>query len=252
MLGMKQEDNDCPPLEDCHALMEPVNDSNNDSKNEPNNDFTSDSNNDSKNDSNNDSTNEPNDAHAICKHPAKSNSKKRCKPGQCCMGRPELKRSRDVIIPSRSPWAFFILQHKQPKEKAPDCVKRLGPQWKSLQDNERTKYVDMAVNDKIRFERELSKMNLDQREAYQRCKRNRQRRTRQEHPRMTNYNMFVKLELPKIKAEHPEFDFEAMGKELGRQWRELTPEQKQDYKSKSNEHKLNKLKQNKKRHKHCK
>lgn len=185
-------------------------------------------------------------------HCPQSKHNKKCKPGHCCMKRKEFKKTRDAVIAPRSPWSCFLMKHKLPKEKLQDQTKRLGPQWRAQTKEERKQYEDLALNDKLRFERDLSNMNLDQRDAYQRCKRNQQKRTRQEHPRMTNYNMFVKLELPQIQAENPEFGFDELGKELGKRWSNLTVEEKQDYKFKSKQYKLEKLKDNKKRHKHCK
>ncbi len=167
-----------------------------------------------------------------------------CKPGKCSMktkSKKEISSCRQLITKPRSAWTCYIQKNRLPNEDYASSLTRLKDQWHTLKPDERLVYQNLAHADKLRFEFDLRNLNLDEQKLYKNFVKKRKMITKESHPKMNGYMMFVKNKRLEIIASNPELNFASLGKELGKQWGNLSPQEKLIYNELATKHKAEKV-----------
>jgi len=147
------------------------------------------------------------------------------------------KKEKDPAAPKRSKSSYIIfcgakrdeIKKKNPDMKATEITSKLGEMWQSLNDKQKKKYVDEANKDKERYEGEMNEYVPS--EGFE--KKGKKKSKAKRAP--SGYIIFCQDKRQEVKTENPEMKATEITKELGRQWRELSQEEKDEYNQRSKE-----------------
>lgn len=148
---------------------------------------------------------------------------------------------RNIIRSVKTPWIQFCSEKRpdvvaaNPELDFGDVCKFLSPEWKSLSDDMRKKYVDMHEQDKKRYADDFAKLTPEQQKtlrAYRRQKRSERRL--KPRPPLSAYMFYVKETREQTKLAHPDADFKTIGQLLGESWNGLSADDKQKFYDQSN------------------
>jgi hypothetical protein len=147
------------------------------------------------------------------------------------------KKEKDPAAPKRPKSSYIIfcgakrdeIKKKNPEMKATEITKKLGEMWKALNDKQKKKYVDDANKDKERYEGEMNEYVPS--EGFE--KKNKKKSKAKRAP--SGYIIFCGDKREEVKAENPEMKATEITKELGRLWKELSQEEKDEYNQRSKE-----------------
>jgi len=145
------------------------------------------------------------------------------------------KKEKDPAAPKRPKSSYIIfcgakrdeIKKKNPDIKAKDILSKLGEMWKALNDKQKKKYVDEANKDKERYEGEMNEYVPS--EGFE--KKDKKKSKAKRAP--SGYIIFCGDKREEVKTENPEMKATEITKELGRQWRELSQEEKDEYNQRS-------------------
>lgn len=128
-----------------------------------------------------------------------------------------------------SAYAYFVQTcHEEHKKKTPEVPvnftefsKKCSARWKMMTDTEKSKFEDMARQDKLRYDREMMHYNPG-------------RRGKKKDPNApkrppSGFFIFCSEHRPKIKAQYPSFGIGDIAKKLGEMWNSLSDASKQPY-----------------------
>jgi len=145
------------------------------------------------------------------------------------------KKEKDPAAPKRPKSSYIIfcgakrdeIKKKNPEMKATQITSKLGEMWQSLNDKQKKKYVDEAGKDKERYEEEMNEYVPS--EGFE--KKGKKKSKAKRAP--SGYIIFCQDKREEIKSENPEMKTTEITKELGRQWKELSQEEKDEYNQRS-------------------
>ena len=145
------------------------------------------------------------------------------------------KKEKDPAAPKRPKSSYIIfcgakrdeIKKKNPEMKATEITSKLGEIWQSLNDKQKKKYVDEAGKDKERYEEEMNEYVPS--EGFE--KKGKKKSKAKRAP--SGYIIFCQDKREEIKSENPEMKATEITKELGRQWKELSQEEKDEYNQRS-------------------
>lgn len=178
------------------------------------------------------------------KKPAKKPAKKTTKK----------KKAKKGPKKSCSAYSFFLKQiYPTVKEENPDCTfgeraKLVSKKWKELSADEKKPFLDMAKEDKVRYEKERQKYDEEHGDTSsssssssapkKRTKRAKKVKDENAPKRPCNtFLLFLQDKLKPYKAEHPDKAHKEVTKELGDQWKKMSDEEKKPYTEKYEENK---------------
>ncbi|XP_042872849.1 high mobility group protein DSP1-like [Penaeus japonicus] len=136
-------------------------------------------------------------------------------------------------------YAFFVqtcrTEHKKlhPDENVQfaEFSRQCSERWKTMSDKEKKKFHDLAEEDKKRYDEEMKDF-VPSPGAGRRGRRARGRRPKDPNkPKraLSAFFYYANDERPKVRAANPDFSVGEVAKELGRQWNELTEDDKVKY-----------------------
>lgn len=138
---------------------------------------------------------------------------------------------RDIIRGPRIAWLYFLHENRKKGESYAKLCQTLSIVWKTMNENDKLKYYEKEANDLARYKREESLLNSRDRQILKRIRKKRKLDRPENYPKrpLSAYQLFVKEQRPKIKENNPAFTFEQIGKELGKQWKEIESNLKESY-----------------------
>ncbi|KAJ8348517.1 hypothetical protein SKAU_G00271060 [Synaphobranchus kaupii] len=134
-----------------------------------------------------------------------------------------------------SSYAFFVQvcreEHKKKSPEVPlnfaEFSKKCSGRWKTMSGKEKSRFDDMAKQDKVRYDQEM--MN------YMPGKGGKKKKDPNAPKRPpSGFFLFSSDHRPKIKAQHPNLGIGDVAKKLGEMWNNLTDSNKQPYLLKAN------------------
>ncbi|XP_028838746.1 high mobility group protein B3b [Denticeps clupeoides] len=139
-----------------------------------------------------------------------------------------------------SAYAYFVKtcreEHKKKNPDIPvnfaDFSKKCAGRWKTMSPKEKSKFEEMAKNDKARYDQEMVNYNPEKNPA----KRGKKAKKDPNMPRRppSGFFLFCSEKRPSIKAQYPNIGIGDVAKKLGEMWNNLTDSEKQPYVAKSN------------------
>ena len=147
-----------------------------------------------------------------------------------------LKSRRSIIRAARSSWISFLCCTRDKKLAEyegltfGDMCKTLSPIWRRMNEEERLPFVRMYKEDRTRYEQEKANLSEEDKKTLRIHKRIR-RILRAGRPKaaLSPFMIYVVQNRSSIVADIPGMSFEAIGKELGKRWRELLDVDKEQY-----------------------
>lgn len=165
----------------------------------------------------------------------KNNAKPKPKKGTAPRKKKPLPSRRSIIRAPRSTWINFLTTKRN--ENLPEhanlsfgqLCKKLSPIWRDMTDEEKEPYTKQYEKDRARFVQEVKLLTKEQKRVLRAHRRIRKKK-KQGKPRtpLSAYMFFVSAERENV-IKMVTQDFKEVGRELGRRWRSLTPEQRQPY-----------------------
>jgi hypothetical protein len=148
---------------------------------------------------------------------------------------------RNIIRGTKTAWIFFCNNNrldvlsKNPKLSFGDVCKQLAPQWKVMSSEEKKPYEDLHKADKVRFITETSNLTDDEKRTLKQHKK-KKRDERKNNPKagLSPYMYFVLKTRPDVVTEFPDFNFQSVGKLLGKKWNAMTLDEKTPFVTLSN------------------
>jgi hypothetical protein len=141
----------------------------------------------------------------------------------------------------RSAYSYYMAQQRKENEglSLGDLSKIIGPQWKSLDEEERAEYKLMEENDLKRYEQEL-KTAIEELDGaplpdlpVPKNKRKPKRMTVAKKlgvkNAMTSYIFFSKEMHPKLREKYPDLKMTDIIRKLSEEWKTLTPKKREKY-----------------------
>mmetsp|Transcript_21513 Transcript_21513/g.32011 ORF Transcript_21513/g.32011 Transcript_21513/m.32011 type:complete len:577 (+) Transcript_21513:68-1798(+) len=137
----------------------------------------------------------------------------------------------------KSAYLFFVgenrsrVKSENPNLGFTEIARKLGEEWRKLDEKTAQKYQNMAIDDKERYRREKEQFqpppaDLDEEKQQQlNAKRKRKHPLAPKHP-LSSYLFFVATNRQKINEKYPNKDFTEVARILGTQWRNLDPSER--------------------------
>ena len=133
------------------------------------------------------------------------------------------------VLGPKTGWVFFCNERReQTKKENPgikfgDINKLLSKPWQMLSAADKNKFLEMAKDDKRRYENEIASLTSEEKRAY-RCNNSK-------GPKKvcSAYMCFVRSQRPAICANNPGMSFQEIGKQMGLEWKSLSNEDKKKY-----------------------
>ncbi|KAG9329161.1 hypothetical protein JZ751_007388 [Albula glossodonta] len=134
-----------------------------------------------------------------------------------------------------SAYAYFVQtcreEHKKKNPEIPinfsEFSKKCSGRWKMMSDKEKSKFEDMAKQDKVRYEQEM-KNYMPGNKGKKKKDPNAPKRP------PSGFFLFCSEHRPKIKAQNPSLGIGDVAKKLGEMWNNLGDSNKQPYLMKAN------------------
>ncbi|KAJ8416782.1 hypothetical protein AAFF_G00326600 [Aldrovandia affinis] len=133
-----------------------------------------------------------------------------------------------------SAYAYFVQtcreEHKKKSPEIPvnfaEFSKKCSGRWKTMSGKEKSKFEDMAKQDKVRYDQEMM--------TYMPGKKGKKKDPNAPKRPPSGFFIFCSDHRPKIKAQHPSLGIGEVAKKLGEMWNNLTDGNKQPYLIKAN------------------
>ena len=141
------------------------------------------------------------------------------------------RKLKDKNLPKRpqSAYIFFCKLYRptliknNPNLQTKDVMRELGSVWKELTPQEKTKFEKLRDEDKTRYENEMTTYSGTTAVTVKEPK-----------PRKSsNYNNFCKRMRTQVANDNPDFKTQDVTRELGRLWKEMSDDEKDNYSDKS-------------------
>ncbi|MCJ8730200.1 hypothetical protein PDJAM_G00181450 [Pangasius djambal] len=137
-----------------------------------------------------------------------------------------------------SSYAFFVQTcREEHKKKHPDTAvnfsefsKKCAERWKTMSPKEKSKFEEMAKNDKVRYDREM-KNYVPPKGSVKKGKKKKDPNAPKRPP--SAFFIFCSDHRPKVKSENPGISIGDVAKKLGDQWSKLSAKDKTPYEQKA-------------------
>ncbi|XP_050970076.1 high mobility group protein B3a [Labeo rohita] len=134
-----------------------------------------------------------------------------------------------------SAYAYFVQtcreEHKKKSPEIPvsfsEFSKRCSARWKAMSDKEKSRFEDMAKQDKVRYDQEMMHYMPG-------GKRGKKKDPNAPKRPPSGFFLFCSEHRPQIKAQYPSLGIGDVAKKLGEMWNSLTDSNKQPYLMKAN------------------
>ncbi len=143
-------------------------------------------------------------------------------------------KKRLIVRSARSGWVAFLMdQKRETKSTDPLSVrtKLLSPIWQKMTDEEKIPYTKAYNNDKTRYQNDIACLNRSERQFLKnqrKLKRKSNRAIILKKPK-TSFLIYAEKVRDSIKEEHPTLKVPQVAKMIGKQWRELSDEERNVY-----------------------
>jgi hypothetical protein len=148
----------------------------------------------------------------------------------------KLPARRNILRAPRSSWISFLSHVRAEKRENLKNIgfgalcQQLSPEWTQMSVEDKRPYVEMYLSDRERYYRQLKDLSIDGIRILRAHKRaRRKKRIGRPKAAMSSYMLFVATERKRVVESHPEISFQAIGRELGRRWRELPETDRHTY-----------------------
>ena len=138
-----------------------------------------------------------------------------------------VKKPKDAPKNPRSAYILFCNDERVNVKKdmaelnAKEVLKELGRRWKEEDDSTKTKYQDLANNDKKRYEEEMANyVPSEEPETKEKKKRAKKAKDAPKNA-LSAYNFFCKDEREKVKEKMPNSNAKEIMAELGKRWKDI-------------------------------
>ncbi|KAJ8254842.1 hypothetical protein GJAV_G00197940 [Gymnothorax javanicus] len=134
-----------------------------------------------------------------------------------------------------SAYAYFVQtcreEHKKKSPEIPvnfaEFSKKCSARWKAMSATEKSRFEDMAKQDKIRYDQEMM--------TYMPGKKGKKKDPNAPKRPPSGFFIFCSEQRPKVKAQNPSLGIGEVAKKLGESWNNLTDGSKQPYLIKANQ-----------------
>jgi ABC-type transporter MlaC component len=143
---------------------------------------------------------------------------------------------RTIVRSARSVWISYLSSVRA--EKRPEhsnlsfgeLCKILSPVWRTMTDEQKQPFTDAYERDKLRYQQQLKNLSEEDKKILRAHKR-RRRAARAGKPKSTvsGYMRYVCSARPAVVEANQGITFQEIGRSLGKQWRELSQDQRQIY-----------------------
>jgi hypothetical protein len=148
----------------------------------------------------------------------------------------KIKKTKDLNAPKRAKTSYILFcvnKRDEVKESNPDMpakeiIKELGNMWRSLSDDEKTEYVNLANEDKERYEEDM-KTYVPVNNAGEPTKKTKKKKSSGPKKGLSAYIFFCKNVRDSIKKEQPTLSTKEITSALGKKWMSLSEEEKEPY-----------------------
>jgi len=144
-------------------------------------------------------------------------------------------------------YAFFVQtcrnehkkQHPDENVEFADFSRQCSERWKTMNDSEKKKFMDLAEKDKARYEEEMRDYVPPPGTRGRRGRRSRGMKKEKDPNKpkraLSAFFYYANDERPKVRAANPDFSVGEVAKELGRQWNELSEAEKEPHETSARE-----------------
>lgn len=159
------------------------------------------------------------------------------------------RKLKDGNAPKKNLTAYMIwsndvrnkVREANPEAKMTDLAKIMGEQWKTVSDEEKARYQQLALAERARYDAEITAYkNTDSFRAFQQLrasmkdqpkkgKKNKDKDPNAPKKAVGAYMHFCKEQRPLLAEKNPEASFVDLGRLLGVEWQKYTPEQRKKY-----------------------
>ncbi|CAJ0942075.1 unnamed protein product, partial [Mesorhabditis belari] len=142
--------------------------------------------------------------------------------------------SKPPVRGKTSPYGFFVkMCYEEHKKKYPnenvqvtEISKKCSEKWKTMSDDEKRRFYELAQKDAERYQAEVA--------AYGGEDSIRKRKRAKKDPNapkraLSAFFFFSQDKRPEVQATHTEWKVMQVAQELGRMWKDMSPEQKEIY-----------------------
>ena len=148
----------------------------------------------------------------------------------------KIKKTKDLNAPKRAKTSYILFcvnKRDEVKESNPDMpakeiIKELGNMWRSLSDDEKTEYVNLANEDKQRYEEDM-KTYVPVNNVGEPTKKTKKKKSSGPKKGLSAYIFFCKNVRDSIKNEQPALSTKEITSALGKKWMSLSEEEKEPY-----------------------
>jgi hypothetical protein len=143
---------------------------------------------------------------------------------------------RTIVRSARSVWISYLSSVRA--EKRPEhsnlsfgeLCKILSPIWRTMTDEKKKPFTEAYERDKLRYQQQLTNLSEEDKKILRAHKR-RRRAARAGKPKasVSGYMRYVCSARPAVVEKNIGITFQEIGRTLGKQWRELSTEQRQVY-----------------------
>lgn len=148
----------------------------------------------------------------------------------------KVKKDKNAPKAAKSAYIFFCADHrpaimkKNPEIKFGEVGKALGAKWKSLNENQKTKYKNAAKLDKSRFNGEMLAYNKTKSQELEKANNGKKKKDKNvPKAAKSAYLVFCAETRASVVKRHPNLTFGEIGKQLGAKWKSLTQSQKNKF-----------------------
>ena len=157
------------------------------------------------------------------------------------------KKDKSAPKKPKTSYIFFCqkirseIKEENPEINTREIMREMGRRWKDLED--KSEFITLSEEDKVRYEEEIKNYVPSETSNFEKPKSEKKpkKTTTTEKPKKTTttekpkkpktaYIIFCQEKRPEIKNENPEMSAKEITKELGRRWKELSEEEKLEFK----------------------
>jgi len=170
---------------------------------------------------------------------SKSRNKKKKKKGKK-RKRSKSSKKKKIVKGKRSGYTFFMMEErpnfveKNPTATFGELAKIIGKHWREMPDQDKNKFIEMAEQDKERYERQMEKYSDDSSSSEEKPKKKKRKSSIKRDPNeptrpLNPYILWAKDNRKKIKEDNPDVPGQEINKLCGKAWRNLPEGKKQHY-----------------------
>uniref|UniRef100_A0A7E4ZUT0 HMG box domain-containing protein n=1 Tax=Panagrellus redivivus TaxID=6233 RepID=A0A7E4ZUT0_PANRE len=142
-----------------------------------------------------------------------------------------------------SPYGFFVkMCYEEHKKKYPDesvqvteISKKCADKWKTMTEDEKRRFYELAAKDQERYQAEIAAFGAG--DDASKKKKKPKKDPNAPKRALSAFFFFSNERRQEVQSQHPEWKVSEVAKELGREWKAFTDEQKKVYEDKASDDK---------------